>query len=169
MKLFNSDDTWLRPGKVGFARIPMQKIVKSLIAGASFIGFLDSVYLTQQHFVNNQGCSIVGGCDKVTGSVYATLGGLPIALLGAIFYFIIFALAVDYLINNRKKMIKNIFHLSIPAFLFSLWLVYLQLFTLEAVCFYCMISASMITIIFLGSWFVSRDKLKYSLSNEKNF
>jgi len=37
--------------------------------------------------------------------------------------------------------------LGLAGFLFTLWFVYLQIFVIEAICFYCMVSALLSTTI----------------------
>ena len=61
----------------------------------SLIGLADSVYLTVEHLVGeNAGCVVARGCAEVLGSKYASIGPLPIALIGALAYFIAFSLAL---------------------------------------------------------------------------
>src|SRR5690348_14780226 len=78
-----------------------------LIGGAiilSFLGFLDAAYLTILHYKNViPPCSIAHGCETVLTSQYATLGPIPIALLGVFFYLVVLGLLG--MLGNGIKLI----------------------------------------------------------------
>ncbi|MBI4119351.1 MAG: hypothetical protein HY456_00705, partial [Parcubacteria group bacterium] len=64
----------------------------------SFIGLADSAYLTANHYsYAATTCLIVSGCDKVLASSYATIGTIPVAILGIVYYFLIIALFGAYI------------------------------------------------------------------------
>ena len=116
----------------------------------SLIGILDSTYLAVEHYTGGSiVCVISSGCNEVATSEYSTIRGVPLALFGVIFYFSIFISSVLYLDMRKKKILKWLISLSVIGFLFSLYFVYLQLFVIKAICFYCMVSAVDSTIIFL--------------------
>ena len=59
----------------------------------SFLGFIDASYLTIKHFVGTPlPCSVLKVCEEVTTSQYSVIGGVPVAMLGAIYYLAIFVL-----------------------------------------------------------------------------
>lgn len=120
-----------------------------------FIGFLDAAYLTIEHY--RQGilsCYIFKGCDKVLTSEYSEVLGLPTAMLGAVYYLLILLIAVFYLDTKNKTALNILKIFPSAGLLASLWLVYVQLFIIEAICFYCMISALTSTILFILSIFL---------------
>lgn len=118
----------------------------------SFIGLIDSSYLTFKHYLGLPlSCSFLQGCEKVLSSQYATIGNFPLATLGVVYYFAILLVSLGYLLIKQKKIVWLIFSLSPLGFLLSLWLVYLQLFVLKAICLYCIISAITSTLIFILS------------------
>ncbi len=108
----------------------------------SLVGFVDAAYLTIQHF---RGAGLVCGplweCDVVTTSRYAEVAGIPLALLGALYYLVICLLTVAYLDTKKAQVLNIIAPLTVLGFLSSLVLVYLQVFVIHALCLYCMISA----------------------------
>lgn len=131
----------------------------------SFIGFLDAAYLTVKHYFSSSViCSFLAGCEIVTTSQYATIGNIPIALLGTLFYLAVFILSAIYLDTGRSGIIKTILGFSVIGFLSSVWFVYLQLFILKAICFYCMISAVTSTFLFILSLVL----LKYIIKSRTN-
>ena len=121
-----------------------------VILALSVIGFADASYLSVKHF---QGvaptCVLFSGCDVVTTSEYATIGPVPIAVLGALFYLTILILSVTYLDRKSERAIQLVALISIPGFLFTLWLLYLQLFVVNALCFYCVASGISSALIFV--------------------
>ena len=124
-------------------------MIASLLLVLSLAGFLDATYLTIQHY---QGAEMVCGpiwdCETVANSRYAELGGVPISLGGAIFYLAIFLLMVGYVDTKQSRILTIVAFLSFPGFLASLILVYLQVFVLRALCFYCLLSILISTGIF---------------------
>jgi uncharacterized membrane protein len=129
----------------------------------SLLGFLDATYLTVKHYLGTPiECSIFEGCEKVTASPYATVAGIPVALLGAIYYLAIFLLTVAYLDTKREAIMSFAARLTPIGFLASLWFVYLQLFVIKAICPYCVISAATSAILFiLGILVVKYKGLSY--------
>jgi len=128
------------------------KTLVTILLIVSAIGIADASYLTYEHY--NQGivpCSI-GGCETVLTSDYATLGDFPISLFGIIFYALVFTLSLLILKKGiQARLIYTIIGLTTAAFAASLGLIYLQLFVIESICLYCMLSAgSSITLFIVG-------------------
>ncbi len=115
------------------------------------VGFADATYLTHQHY--QSGALVCGGspgCDIVTTSKYAVVGGIPIALMGAMYYVSVFALLIGYIIDRAQSLLLRLaFILSGVGVIVSGVLVYLQLFAINAVCIYCMASAATSTVVAL--------------------
>jgi len=123
--------------------------------GVSILGFLDAAYLSLEHFLGSvPPCSIVAGCEQVTTSSYATIAGIPVALLGALYYLTILVLAIVYLDTKREILLRVIARLTIVGFVASLMFVYIQLFVIGAICLYCMFSALTSTTLFVLGMFV---------------
>lgn len=120
----------------------------------SFFGFVDATYLTVKHLQNEApACSVLEGCDQVTGSQYAELFGIPVALLGAIYYAVIFFLSIAYIDRKQEQILRILSLTTTVGFLASAWFVYAQLVLLDAICLYCMGSALSSTLLFLfGTW-----------------
>ncbi len=116
----------------------------------SFSGFMDALYLSIQHF---RGlpiiCTILEGCNKVASSIYAEIFSVPVAYIGVAYYFLIFLLAVWFLASKNRNTFLLMSGFTIAGFLASIWFVYLQVFVIKAICFYCMISAGTSTLLFI--------------------
>ena len=125
----------------------------------ALFGFLDATYLTFEHLLGfSVGCSIVDGCDKVLSSTYSTILGFPTASLGMAYYLIMLFLSFLY-INTQKVKVATLFsRLSVLGFIFSIWLVYLQIAVIKAICIYCMFSALSSTALFILGIFILKAK-----------
>ncbi len=140
-------------------------MIKKLMIILSLIGLLDSLYLTWIKLSNNViMCTGLGGCDVVNTSEYASFAGIPIALFGVLAY-IVFLFLLLY--ENRSEWIFEngpiiLFGLSMIGFLYSLYLTYVEVFVIFAICPYCVVSAIMMTLIFVLSWF--RLRISWSLA-----
>lgn len=129
-----------------------------VMLAASVIGFADASYLTAKHYLGIPiTCSLIAGCEKVTSSQYATIGPVPLALLGALYYLVVFIGLVAYLDTKKRIWLEIVARFTVVGFLASLALVYLQLFVIRAICLYCMASAFTSTVLFvLGMVYLER-------------
>ena len=131
---------------------PIHKWLVWLFLLFSFVGFLDAGYLTVKHYLGTPiTCSFFEGCEKVTTSQYATILGIPVALLGVIYYLLIFVLVIAYLDTKKEQVLYFTVRFTSIGFLISLWFLYLQVFVIKAICPYCVVSAlTSITLFILG-------------------
>ena len=118
------------------------------------IGFLDTVYLSIEHILTLNGGSVFcivgapGSCDIVLQSIYSKVLGIPLAYVG-LFYYTTIILILIWLHRVRNIRLWHLLQGIIAfGFITSLRLVYLQLFVLYTICPYCMVSATMSTIMF---------------------
>lgn len=141
-------------------------IPKLLIWGlivVSLAGFLDATYLTVKHYLGTPiPCSILNGCEEVTTSKYSAIAGIPVALLGSIYYLVIFILSVAYADTKKEWFAYTASRLTVVGFLASLWFVYLQFFVLHALCLYCLFSTVTSTALFILGLCILRFKRKTS-------
>lgn len=96
----------------------------------------------------------VGHCETVNLSKWATLMGIPVAVWGLGFYlalFIVAFLGTTDRFANASWVSTALLVLTGWGVLFSGWLTYLELFVINAVCMFCVISACLVTVIFLIS------------------
>jgi len=134
----------VKQNKAKFAVIAVLFLILSLI------GFIDATYLTAKHYLGSPvTCSLTSGCEIVTTSEYSTIFGVPVALGGAVYYFIILLLSIIYTETKRDRLLKFIALFTIIGFLSSAWFVYLQIFVLHALCLYCLASAATSTALFI--------------------
>ncbi len=96
----------------------------------------------------------VGDCATVQSSQYATLGPVPVSVIGVLGYVVLLALAfVGLRPDHRESRLIGGLLLagSLGGGLFSAYLTYLEAFVIEAWCQYCVASAIIIMLIFFAS------------------
>lgn len=136
------------------------KLIYTFI-GISLIGFVDAIYLTTSHYTGHITCSVIGGCQEVLVSQYSTILGVPVAALGIAYYLFILINCLLYIDSKKSLFLKVLTYLPTIGFIFSLYLVYLQLFVIHAICQYCMLSAGTSTVLFILSIIlIKKNKLK---------
>lgn len=139
---------------------PSRPWLPFLFLGLAIVGFTDATWLTVKHFTQTiVPCSLTHGCELVTNSVYSTILGVPVALLGSIFYFTMIAGTFIALESGNKKIFRYVTRLTIAGFLASLWFVAAQIFIIHAICQWCMGSAITSTLLFTLSFFVVSETL----------
>lgn len=102
----------------------------------------------------------VGSCETVQASRYATFLGLPVAMWGVGFYLATLALAllgVQDRFADDPRLTLALMGLSGWGVLFSLWLTYLELWVIRAVCMWCVVSAVIVATMFVVSLLDWRD------------
>jgi len=111
-----------------------------VLLALAVLGALISAYLTWTHFAGlTPVCTGSGeGCETVQSSRYASLLGIPVALLGLIAYSGIIISAVLW----RETGIYLGFMISLVGTLFSAYLTYLEIFVIGALCQWCLASAA---------------------------
>jgi uncharacterized membrane protein len=121
------------------------------IGAVAFLGMVDALYLTVMRGIHVP-CSVTGGCNEVLTSEYSSVLGVPLSVIGLVFYFTVFCLAVLDAFEVAP-LLKWIFWLALPAFVITLVLIYLQAFVILHFCQYCLASAAFVTTIFLmAAW-----------------
>ena len=127
------------------------KILTRIMAIVALIGVADTVYLTTNYYFGNEiQCLITKGCEVVLTSQYSKIFSIPLMLLGLIFYVGIFILVntLDIYQDSRYVLKALVVGVTI-GFAASLVFLYIQLFILKALCFYCLISLVSSTTLFI--------------------
>lgn len=112
-------------------------------------GFADSLYLTWYHYDPAvRVCIASSGCETVNGSRFASLAGVPVALIGIAGYFlIIVALAArrwgSPLVRAGAR--NAAYGLAALGTAFSLYLTAVEVLVLRAYCAWCLVSAATVT------------------------
>lgn len=118
------------------------------IAGLGISGYLAYVEISQVKAI----CGPVGECNLVQSSEFARIAGIPIAVLGIIFYSAIMAIWVILRRQDGRYssiLVNGLIGLTILGTIFSLYLTAVELFVIEAVCAWCLSSAIITTALLL--------------------
>ena len=152
----------------------MKTLIPLLFIIFSIIGIADSSYITYEKFAGIvPECGAGFDCGAVLNSKWSSIGPIPLSLLGLIFYSTVFILGtlivldidLNTQINNildRFKFKKNhilrklntselLLLVTLFGFGFSIYLVSLMGFIIQAWCKYCLISALTSTLLFINS------------------
>lgn len=126
---------------------------KLLLMALSLIGLFDSIYLLWEYTspAHPMVC-MGGGCDVVRASAYSHLGGLPVPVYGVVMYaFLVLLLFIFPLLPTSIARLTQygVVLISGAAFLFSVYLTGIEAFVLHSWCVWCVLSAVLVTAIFL--------------------
>ncbi|MDA8197306.1 MAG: vitamin K epoxide reductase family protein [Actinomycetota bacterium] len=121
------------------------------IFALSIIGVLVSAYLTYAHFTEATvlACPETGiiNCAKVTTSAQSHFLGMPVSVLGLVFY-IAFA-ALNFPSLNRTRSLDNLrLSMSGGSVIFILWLIYAELVLINNICLWCSVVHVVTLVIF---------------------
>lgn len=137
---------------------------KSSILAIFFLGLVglaDASYLTWEHYAKVlPPCSTNWwvDCGKVLTSPQSVLFGLPVAVWGVVQYLGIIMVTGLLFQSWRQKVSWVLVAQATLGLLFSLYFVGLQLFVIQAICLYCMLSALICTVIFALTMWLIKDK-----------
>jgi uncharacterized membrane protein len=113
------------------------RTLRTALVAVAVAGLLLSTYLTWVRFDESAlVCATGGGCETVQQSRHAELAGVPVAILGLVFYAAVLVLAVWDSATARTLCAA----LAIGGLGFSGYLVALQLFVIDAVCVWCLVN-----------------------------
>ena len=108
--------------------------MRRAIAGLALLGLAISAYLTWVPYAGIEPvCSGISDCERVQSSEYAELVGVPVALLGVKGY--------ATLLGSLWVRVELTALLSYLALAFSAYLTWAELFRIDAVCQWCVVSA----------------------------
>jgi uncharacterized membrane protein len=124
----------------------------------ALVGFADAAYLTATHYAGSSVfCGASGGCETVLSSEFATLGPVPIALIGAVYYGLASLLAWTPGASWSRTTAGILAALTGLAFAISAVLFGIQAFQLHAWCRFCLVSAAITMFLFATSiWLLRR-------------
>src|ERR1700758_3205043 len=124
--------------------------MKYILILLATVGIIASTLALREHYrtEGDSPCSINErwDCGIVNHSPYATLAGIPVAVLGIIGYFLMAAL-------SWRRAYRLLLAVAVIALAFSLYLAHIEAHILGVWCIYCVISLtdiSLITLLTIG-------------------
>ncbi len=116
------------------------------------IGLLVSIYMTIYKLTSNDSmCLGSGDCSTVNASIYSEVNNIPVAAIGILGYVAILGVL---LFENRNSFFRQngtlmIFGMALTGFIFTVWLIYVEVALLKAICPFCVTSQVAMTLIFI--------------------
>lgn len=145
----------------------MSRTLRRVMLVLAVVGLGVASYLTYVHYAGFAALVCVGGhgghssCETVQSSVWSRVDGVPVALLGLIGYVGILA---TLLAPDREESRLATLGLTLIGVGFSGYLTYRELFTIHAICEWCVSSAVILTLLLIGA--VTRYVLGPSVSTD---
>ena len=109
------------------------------LAGIGVAGYLTYVHYAGLHPI----CGDSHGCETVQTSSYASLFGIPVAVLGLITYGMIL---ISLRLPEERGRLGG-YALTVIGLGFSVYLTYREVFTIHAICSWCAASAAVSTLL----------------------
>jgi uncharacterized membrane protein len=127
----------------------MSRILRRVMTVLAVIGLGVAAYLTYIHYAGiNPACTAGQSCIKVQTSIWSKVGGVPVALLGLIGYVGILG---TLLAPDREETRLATLGLTLIGVAFSAYLTYRELFSIHAICEWCVSSAVILTLLLIGA------------------
>ncbi|MFI5730902.1 vitamin K epoxide reductase family protein [Kribbella sp. NPDC051587] len=124
-----------------------------LTLAVSVVGVLVSAYLTYEHFTagTTLACPETGvvNCFKVTSSQYSKLFGVPVALLGLLFFLGMLALSLPPLWRTASPWPGRLRLAGVVVGVVMVcYLIWAELFRINAICLWCTVVHALTLILF---------------------
>ncbi len=118
-------------------------------------------YLTYEKLTLGKvaGCSSGGACEIVLTSVYANVFGVPLTIFGLLLYTSVLGIALWPNLGPRRSL--GLLGLTTIGAVFSIYLVGIIFFELQALCPYCLTSAGLwLTLFTLSVFYVFKGPIE---------
>ena len=133
----------------------LEILLRLLILTVALGGFLVAFHIwRKKRRAEKLICPLNSNCEIVVHSRYSTFLGQPLESLGLVYYFLMIVSQTGSLLSPvwRASVLSSlILWLTIMAFIFSVYLLYIQAVKLREWCAWCLLSAIFCSIIFLVS------------------
>jgi len=121
--------------------------LRAALAALALAGAGIAAYLTYTRYTGEPIACTSGGCETVQRSRYASVAGVPVAVLGLAAYLALLAAAVA-----RGTLAAALgAGIALAALAFSAWLLYAQLVLIGAVCQWCLANDAVVLLAAAGA------------------
>jgi uncharacterized membrane protein len=130
-------------------RAPAEATLQKVGAFLAAFGIGIATYIALEAAGGNAPACIAGssGCLTVAESSYSHVAGVNVAVFGIVGYVL---LLIASIVRGDPGRLAG-FALSLTGFGFSVYLTYLELFVIDAICQWCVASAVVMTLLFAVS------------------
>lgn len=130
-------------------KVPPEGTLRGIATFLATFGIGVAVYISIADSGGGSPVCLAGGhgCETAARSSYSHLLGVNIAVLGILGYILLLACALQR--GDAARMAG--FGLSLVGFGYSVFLTYVELFKIEAVCEWCVASALVMALLFATS------------------
>lgn len=127
-------------------KLPREGTLRRVIAFVAALGIGVATYITIADSGGGAPTCLAGGggCETVANSSYSHIAGVNVAVFGIVGYVLLLLSA--FFASDLARL--GGFAVSLGGFGFSVYLTYLELFKIEAICQWCVSSAVLMTILF---------------------
>ena len=139
--------------------IIMDNINYIVLIFTAFLGFLLAFYIRHKKQAQKKLiCLLNFDCDAVIYSKYSKFLGIPVEIIGLLYYGAIalsygFFLFLPNLVSTTFIFVTFVF--TVSAFFFSLYLTFIQMFTLRQLCTWCLTSTVLCIVILVNAISIS--------------
>jgi uncharacterized membrane protein len=122
-----------------------------VLSALAFAGLGIAIYLLAVRVLGEApACGPLKGCETVAASEYATIAGIPVALFGVLFSVVLLGACLAWWRRADRRALYAAYGLGLAGILAVLYLTYLELFVIEAICVWCVSYALTILAGWLG-------------------
>jgi uncharacterized membrane protein len=123
-----------------------------LVAGLAAGGLLISLYLAVVKLTGGVPlCGPLAGCDTVNASIYSEFMGIPVALFGALGSSAVLVGGLAWWRSASRRGLLLAYIVGLASLPFLVYLTYLELFVIGAICIWCVAYA--VTVV--AAWLVT--------------
>ena len=122
-------------------------LVVLAILGIAVAGYLTATKLSGEVPV----CGPLRGCETVSTSEYSEFLGVPVALFGLAYSVVALAASIAWWSAGDRRSLYVLYGMGLLGLLAVIYLTYLELFVIEAICVWCVSYA--VTVV--GGWLVA--------------
>ena len=111
-----------------------------ILAALAIFGFAVASYLAAVALAGTVPyCGPVRGCVEVATSEYAWIGPIPVAVFGVSYSTLLLGAAIAWWRTGDRRILAGHYGLSLAGLVFEVYLLYLQVFVIEAICIWCVL------------------------------
>jgi uncharacterized membrane protein len=128
-------------------KFPSEGTLRRIVAFVAALGVGVATYIAIAESGGGAPACVAGGsgCATVADSSYSEIAGINVAIFGIVGYAIL--LGTAFFASDTARFLG--FAAALGGFGFSVYLTYIEIFTIEAICQWCVASAVLMTVLFL--------------------